>query len=186
MSDAKATMPKTIYEIAYLRGGSMSYKQELAYWLAKDAHAGQKYGEHDYFEYHVLGVAGEFSKSCRPDFSCYDWNCVRCGSFHSEQNNNCGDFDEDAYIVALLHDVVEDSHTLLSTIQNLFGSKIHKSVALLTKYDDESYEKYISMLCKYDLAKKVKIADLKFHLSQPVIRNEEKYRKALAYLEGKA
>ncbi len=135
---------------------SIKTKEALAYALAKDAHEGQRYGKHDYFEYHVLGVASSF------------WHVL-----------------DEAYIVALLHDVVEDSEISHDCILDLFGTSISRAVVALTRDKNiVRYEDYISLVTRSDIAIKVKIADLKFHLSQPELKNEAKYRKALAYLES--
>ena len=135
----------------------MNTKEKLAYALAEHAHAGQKYGEHDYFHYHVLGVAKRFSPQS---------------------------YNSDAYITALLHDVVEDSGIHLVTIRNLFGSEIADSIEGLTKTKTESYDYYINQIRHRKLATKVKIADLKFHLSQPDKGDlHKRYRKALKILE---
>lgn len=134
-------------------------KEKLAYALAEYAHDGQMYGDHDYFQYHVLGVASQF----------------QLGS--------------DEHIVALLHDVVEDSDISVDIIDRLFGTTIGCAVLYITNNYGcgKSYlEKYIPQLKRNDISTKVKIADLKFHLSQPELKNESKYRKALAVLESES
>jgi (p)ppGpp synthase/HD superfamily hydrolase len=72
----------------------------------------------------------------------------------------------DAKIVALLHDVVEDSET---SIENLakegFPNKILKAVELLTKTEHKLYEDYIQEIKKNDLARVVKLADLKDNMN---------------------
>ena len=68
----------------------------------------------------------------------------------------------DEKIVALLHDVVEDSST---TIEDLakegFPANILKSVELLTKKKGEPYKDYIKKIGRNRLARVVKLADLK-------------------------
>ena len=73
---------------------------------------------------------------------------------------------EEEKIVALLHDVVEDSTT---TIQNLkeekFSKRILSAVALLTKKENQSYQEYILAIKKNPLATKIKLADLKDNMN---------------------
>lgn len=65
-------------------------------------------------------------------------------------------------IVALLHDVIEDSPAPASTIVLVtqFGSRIADAVVALTHTKDETYEAYIRRVAENPLARKVKIADL--------------------------
>ena len=132
---------------------------QLAMALARYAHDGQKYGEHDYFEYHVMGVAESV-----------------CGN-----ENYC----EDLHITALLHDVVEDTDLALNDIYSLFSHDVYMAISHITRDPENTYEDYIKIVGFNDMASKVKIADLKFNLSQPKSKNKKKYRKALAYLEGR-
>jgi len=166
----------------------MNTQEELAYALAKHAHAGQKYGDHDYFEYHVLGVANQFDHLCyyettRDKNNSVRMKCKKCGHDGLKYQDRCAGYDSKAYIVALLHDVVEDSHISMLTIENLFTEGIRNSVNAMSNIYDDTYEEYISYLSRNKTAIKVKIADLKFHLSQPEVRHKERYTKALRLLE---
>jgi (p)ppGpp synthase/HD superfamily hydrolase len=70
-------------------------------------------------------------------------------------------------VVALLHDVVEDSTITIQYLQDeKFSRKILKAVALLTKKKDQSYENYILAIKKNQLARKVKQADLKDNMEK--------------------
>lgn len=133
----------------------------LAQSISEHAHCGQKYGDHDYYQYHVLGVANQFY-----------WGT-------------------NEHITALLHDVVEDSDIDIATIRDLFSFEIGNAVATLTRPVGLTYEGYIDMfdLKSQTLAKTVKIADLKFHLAQPDAKKRKKYDtyvKALTLLEGES
>lgn len=68
---------------------------------------------------------------------------------------------EDEQIVALLHDVVEDTPI---TLQNLrkqgFSERIVKAIDCLTKRECETLETYLDRVKSNPLAVKVKIADL--------------------------
>lgn len=72
-------------------------------------------------------------------------------------------------IVALLHDVVEDSDTILDEIEKEFSRYTRNCVEVLT-HDKEnmSYSEYIDLImnCPLPEAKAVKHADMKDHLAQ--------------------
>lgn len=76
--------------------------------------------------------------------------------------------DEDAQIVALLHDTVEDGHLTLEGIKVNFGAQVRAAVEALTRLESDSgkmprydYETYIYRVAKNPIAVEVKIADLK-------------------------
>lgn len=72
----------------------------------------------------------------------------------------------DEKIVALLHDVVEDSEMTLEGLeQKGFPKKILKAVELLTKTEKKPYEDYIQEIKNNDLARAVKLADLKDNMN---------------------
>lgn len=63
-------------------------------------------------------------------------------------------------IIAVLHDVVEDSEITINDLRNEgFSEKILKAVDALTKRKGESYKKSLERVKKNPLAVKVKIAD---------------------------
>lgn len=65
-------------------------------------------------------------------------------------------------IVAILHDVVEDSTDIdLADIAFVFGDRIAEAVDALTKRKGESYDAYLERVKGDELATKVKLADLK-------------------------
>ena len=69
-----------------------------------------------------------------------------------------------AKIVALLHDVVEDSDYTIEDLQKYFTEDICQAVKALTRKAGENYFKYIEALKCNGLAKLVKIADLKHNM----------------------
>ena len=70
-------------------------------------------------------------------------------------------------IVAILHDVVEDSDKNIQDLkEENFSERILKAVALLTKNENQSYEDYIGAIKKNTLASKVKMADLKDNMNK--------------------
>lgn len=72
----------------------------------------------------------------------------------------------DEKIVALLHDVVEDSEVSVEELAyERFPKKILKAVELLTKTEKKTYEDYIQEIKNNDLARAVKLADLKDNMN---------------------
>lgn len=72
----------------------------------------------------------------------------------------------DERIVALLHDVVEDSETTIEELANEgFSKKILRAVELLTKTEHKTYEDYIQEIKRNELARVVKSADLKDNMN---------------------
>jgi (p)ppGpp synthase/HD superfamily hydrolase len=67
---------------------------------------------------------------------------------------------EDAQVVALLHDVVEDTKTTLEELEELFGPFVAMQVEVLTRRKDEPYFDYINRCDAWELTRAVKLADL--------------------------
>ena len=88
----------------------------------------------------------------------------------------------EARIVALLHDVLEDSDISIDELQQAgFGTKIIEAVRCLTRKPNEEYLDYIRRIKENPLARKVKLADLKDNLD--VNRLEELQAKDCRRLE---
>lgn len=68
---------------------------------------------------------------------------------------------EEQKIVALLHDVVEDTDwTFEDLVREGFSQNVIEALRLLTHSDGSPYEDYVERLASNPLAKVVKIADL--------------------------
>jgi len=99
---------------------------------------------------------------------------------------------EDETIVALLHDTLEDTGLNPNYIKDNWGEHILEAVKLLTHKKNEPYLDYIMKIKDNQLARKVKIADLKHNMDLTRIANPadkdfkrvEKYKKALEILES--
>ena len=102
--------------------------------------------------------------------------------------------DEDSTVVALLHDIVEDTSYTLDDLESMgFGEAVIDALRLLTHDDSVPYLDYVREIAKNSLAKKVKLADLAHNSDltrldhEPTERDLEryqKYQKARAILIG--
>ncbi len=101
--------------------------------------------------------------------------------------------DEATTIVALLHDVVEDTdYTLEDLAAEGFGKDILEAVALMTHEDDMPYLDYVAKLKDNPIARAVKLADLAHNsdlsrigeVDEETRERLEKYKKAMALLKG--
>ncbi|WP_027120830.1 HD domain-containing protein [Mycoplasmopsis lipofaciens] len=99
--------------------------------------------------------------------------------------------DKDCKIVALLHDVVEDTEITLETIEEKFGKKIADAVNAMTKRENEDYIVYLNRVKANPIAKQVKLIDMYHNLditrlkcfdTEDAKRRVRKYLKGIAYL----
>ncbi|MBA2941411.1 HD domain-containing protein [Paenibacillus sp. CGMCC 1.16610] len=95
-------------------------------------------------------------------------------------------------IVAVLHDVVEDSNMTLFDLKNEgFSSNVIAALDCLTRRADESYEGFIKRIKLNPLASKVKLLDLEDNcdinrIPQPTDADYariDRYKKAIAELK---
>lgn len=100
--------------------------------------------------------------------------------------------DENTTVVALLHDVVEDTDYTLEDLREIgFPQEVIDALALLTHDPEVPYMEYVSEIAKNPVAKAVKIADLKHNsdlsrldaVDEKILKRREKYLQALALLE---
>lgn len=93
-------------------------------------------------------------------------------------------------IVALLHDVVEDTNITFENLALTFPMEVIGALKFLTHDKSVDYMDYIKKIKENKIATKVKIADLRHNsdltrLDNITKKDEErilKYKKALAYL----
>ena len=102
-----------------------------------------------------------------------------------------GEFYDEKAIVALLHDIVEDTDVNPGELlQKGFTKEIVDAVVAITKKENESYESFIERVGKNKMAREVKIADLEDNMNirrLPKITEEDmvrlnKYLEAWRYL----
>jgi len=100
---------------------------------------------------------------------------------------------QDEMVVAILHDVVEDTDTTLDDLRRAgFGDHILFAISLLTHSDGTPYDDYIRRIAENPLAVSVKIADLEDNMNLRELpevneRDEKrsaKYHKAWRMLRG--
>ena len=102
--------------------------------------------------------------------------------------------DEVRTIVALLHDVVEDTNMTFDDLKKEgFSDEVIDAIKLLTHEDEYDNEKYIKSIATNPIAIDVKLADLKHNstisrldnIEQKDLERLEKYKKNIKFLEEK-
>ena len=100
--------------------------------------------------------------------------------------------DETTTIVALLHDVAEDSDYSLQDIEAMgFPQEVITAISLLTHDKSVPYMDYVALIKLNPVAKTVKLADLKHNsdlsrldvVDEKALARREKYLTAIAFLE---
>lgn len=99
--------------------------------------------------------------------------------------------DEDTTIVALLHDVVEDTPYTLEDLHRLgFSARVIGAIAAMTHEDGVPYMDYVTQIKENPVARRVKLADLQHNsdlsrldqIDEKALSRAEKYRAAMAIL----
>jgi (p)ppGpp synthase/HD superfamily hydrolase len=90
----------------------------------------------------------------------------------------------DVIATAWLHDVLEDTEVTISELKNAgIPVRVIEAVALLTRWDGQSYADYLHWVSQDEIASKVKVADILHNLSDaPTEKQVAKYSKALLIL----
>ena len=99
--------------------------------------------------------------------------------------------DEDTTIVALLHDVIEDTPYTLDDLRAMgFNEQVLDALALMTHDKRIPYMDYVAKIKGNKIARTVKLADLKHNsdlsrlntVDEKALQRIEKYRQAIALL----
>ncbi len=99
--------------------------------------------------------------------------------------------DEVTTVVALLHDVVEDTNLNFDDLEKQgFSDEIINALKLLTHDKSVPYMDYVAEIKKNRIATKVKLADLKHNsdltrlsvVDEKALKRKEKYEKAIKFL----
>jgi len=95
-------------------------------------------------------------------------------------------------VVAVLHDVIEDTKTTETELRVTFGELITNAVLAISKKHGEVYSDYLKRVKQNELARTVKIMDIKDNASpirlykldpDTILRLTKKYSYALQFLE---
>lgn len=99
---------------------------------------------------------------------------------------------EETTVVALLHDLVEDTDYTIEDLMSMgFSKSITDAIALMTHANDVEYMDYVREIKNNPIAKAVKLADLKHNsdltrldvADEKALSRREKYLKAIKLLE---
>ena len=99
--------------------------------------------------------------------------------------------DEETTVVALLHDVIEDTDYTPDDLRRLgFGERILEAIALMTHDDAVPYMEYVAAIKSNPIARAVKLADLRHNsdmsrldaITPRDVERAEKYAKAIQLL----
>lgn len=106
----------------------------------------------------ILGYIG--SKAMNKDEVTHAWRVAESATKYSS--------DDHIYIVALLHDVVEDGYTTFENLQKMYDLDSEQIAALdaITRRKDEQYFDYIQRVKQNEMAKTVKLADLQDNINR--------------------
>ena len=100
---------------------------------------------------------------------------------------------EEAAIVALLHDTLEDTDATKEEIAEIFGSEVADRVERVTHKKGDSYMEYVKKAGADPVTREVKLADLRHNMDltrfsviteKEIKRVAEKYVPAYNYLMG--
>lgn len=100
--------------------------------------------------------------------------------------------DEETTVVALLHDVVEDTEYTLSDLGDMgYPPAVLEAIVLMTHDDSVPYLEYVAKIKHNPIAKAVKLADLRHNsdltrldvVDERAIARAEKYAAAIRLLE---
>lgn len=91
-------------------------------------------------------------------------------------------------IVAVLHDIIEDTDLTFDDLKNIgFSNEVLNSLECLTRRNEEDYFSYIDRIKLNPIAVKVKLADLEHNMDlrrikdltdEDIMRSIKKYKKA--------
>lgn len=149
---------------------------------AKTYLRGHLQGQRMYKALEAMEICLHYHKGFRKDGVTPEWYHQLSIVLYLVTLEHCfGDDAESIYIVAFLHDVVEDYDYPLESVQAIFGEKIAKAVALISKQTPgsakKSNEAYYNELGKNKLASIVKGADrIHNYQSMPGVFSHEKQR----------
>lgn len=99
--------------------------------------------------------------------------------------------DEKTTVVALLHDVIEDTNYTFDDLRKIgFEKDVIDAIALLTHNSDTPYMEYVARIKTNPIARAVKLADLQHNsdltrlnvVDEKALKRKEKYAEAIKIL----
>ena len=102
--------------------------------------------------------------------------------------------DEKTTIVALLHDVIEDTSYTLQDLRAMgFNQEVLDAIALMTHDNNLPYMEYVAKIRENPIARTVKLADLRHNsdltrmdeITETELKRVEKYKAAMRLLTEK-
>ncbi len=99
--------------------------------------------------------------------------------------------DEDTVVVALLHDLIEDTDYTAQDLKNMgFSDRVVNAISVMTHKAEMPYMEYIKLIKSNPIATEVKKADLAHNsdlsrldvIDEKAIERKEKYKAAMALL----
>lgn len=98
---------------------------------------------------------------------------------------------EEECIVAILHDVVEDTEVSIEELEKEFSKTVIDAIKLVTHNKSEDYMEYVKKIKDNPIAKKVKLADIAHNMDKSRLEKVtdrdiariEKYKRALEILK---
>lgn len=107
--------------------------------------------------------------------------------------NQMPENDHELRMIAVMHDLIEDTDYTISDLQDLgFSERVYFGVKQVTHWDYQSYDEYIKIISNYEDATLVKLADLRHNTDITRIKGLrrkdfdrlEKYHRAYIYLKN--
>jgi (p)ppGpp synthase/HD superfamily hydrolase len=92
--------------------------------------------------------------------------------------------DNDLRIIAVLHDVIEDTTITYQDLRDQgLSNELINHIVTLTRFKKESYDEYINRICYDELAIQVKLADLEDNMDMSRIKNptQKDYQRLAKY-----
>lgn len=138
----------------------------------------------------------DFEKACALAKTAHAGQKDKSGNDYIEHPMTVASYVEgyDAKVLAVLHDVLEDTDMSELQIRELFGDLVADTLLILTHKDGEAYLDYIRRVAEHPLAVQVKLADLRHNMdlgrygghipAKAYERMEKKYRPAWKILTG--
>lgn len=141
------TVEKKADVVSFLKGKVQSHSLEAALMIASYLHRGIKDKGGRSYICHPLWIYGQIT--------------AKCGSL-------------DEQIVAILHDVYEDSPITLHELEEWFSPTVCVAIDAISKRVDEDGETYIRRVAMDPIARKVKKEDLRHNMDITRLKNRGK------------